>query len=495
MPLKVALLGLFHESNTFVPTLTTLADFSKGHWLKGDSIRNEYGNAHHEIGGMLEVMDQEKIIVVPVMFAEATPGGIISSEAYARLLKEMMDGLEAVLPVDGCLVVPHGAAVSESFSDMDGHWLSLVRHKLGEDTPIIGTLDPHANLSQLMVDSTNGLFAYKTNPHVDQRETGKEAGKMMAAILRGTFKPVQFLFNPPIVVSIEKQNTGSDPLKSLYADVEHLSKEKNLLSISILLGFPYADVREMGTSFLVISNNDSGSAFQVGRAAIQSILKRTDQFKPTFEDVGDMVSKIEKSNKPILMLDMGDNIGGGAPGNSIFLLKALEREKKCRFFICLYGPDLVRQSEEYSEGETFDLVIPDLPFQPEGYCCRVTLLKRRDGRFTETDPRHGGQVHFDMGKIAIVSTDGSGVIMVSTLRVPPFSLRQLTDFDIDIKAFDVIVAKGVNAPLAAYAQVCPTILQVNTPGVTQADLSRFVYKNRRRPLFPFEEIPPNAYEI
>jgi microcystin degradation protein MlrC len=68
----------------------------------------------------------------------------------------------------------------------------------------------------------------------------------------------------------------------------------------------------------------------------------------------------------------------------------------------------------------------------------------------------------------------------------PFSLGQLTSCGIDPKQFDVIVAKGVHAPVAAYEEVCPTMIRANTPGVTTADMTRLPFHQRRRPLFPFE---------
>ena len=77
--------------------------------------------------------------------------------------------------------------------------------------------------------------------------------------------------------------------------------------------------------------------------------------------------------------------------------------------------------------------------------------------------------------------------MLTSLRVPPYSLSQLTSFNINPTDFDVLIAKGVNAPIAAYKSICKAILQVNTPGVTQADMTQFTYQNRRKPLFPFEE--------
>ncbi len=111
-----------------------------------------------------------------------------------------------------------------------------------------------------------------------------------------------------------------------------------------------------------------------------------------------------------------------------------------------------------------------------------------DGRFAEKSPRHGGQVHYDMGITAIVQTVNGNTLMLMSNRIPPFSLQQLTTFDLEPENFDVVVAKGVIAPIAAYGPVCKTIFQVDTPGKTQVNMTNFPYKNRRKPLFPFEDI-------
>lgn len=481
-------MGITHESNTFVKENTTLHHFKKGHWMKGEALLNEYRPAFHEIGGMIEVLEQEDIEIVPVMYAEATPGGIVSSDAYNDLLQELLTGLNNSQPVDGCLVVPHGAGVSESFRDMDGHWLSLVREKVGYEIPVIGTLDPHGNISELMVESTDALIAYKTNPHIDQREIGRTAAKLMVDTLKKNLKPVQHLIQLPLAISIEQQFTGNEPCKSLYAFAQNLTKLEGILSISIMLGFPYADVEEMGSSIIVVTNNNLQLAISTGKKIEAYIIEHRNDFQGIKNNIVDLLPVIEKSAKPVLLLDMGDNVGGGSPGNSAYLLKVLEADGRYKSFICIYDPAAVMLAEKYKEGSTFDIVIGDLEDTSMSLKVAVTLLRLANGKFKETIPRHGGQVNFDMGRIALVSTSQGNIIMLTSLRVPPFSLNQLTSFMVIPQDFDVIVAKGVNAPIAAYAQVCPTIMQVNTPGVTGADMTRFDFINRRKPLFPFEEI-------
>ena len=144
-------------------------------------------------------------------------------------------------------------------------------------------------------------------------------------------------------------------------------------------------------------------------------------------------------------------------------------------------------AERQQPGQTFDLTIAGT-LGDRSASCRIeaTLLRLTDGAFEERHPRHGGEVRFQMGRTAVVSTARGSVLMLTSRRVMPFSLQQLTSHGINPADFQAIVAKGVNAPIAAYAPVCPTLIQVDTPGVTQADMTRFVYQHRRRPLFPFE---------
>ena len=488
MSLKVALLGIYHESNTFVPLPTTLSDFQKGHYLKGGAIRSEYQKAHHEIGGMLEVMDQEGIEVVPVLYAEATPGGTVSAEAYQLLLDDMMQELEKVLPVDGCLVVPHGAGVSEEFPDLDGHWLSLLRARVGESMPIMGTLDLHANVSPAMTSSTNALISYKQNPHIDQRQRGKEAARLLVQCLQAKIKPVQVLVQVPVAISIEQQFTDHEPCKSLYAYAEELSQPEEILSVSIQLGFPYADVEEVGMSVIVVSDNTPDKALATGKKLASYIVDHRNSFVGRKNDIPSSLARIKDSEKPVLLLDMGDNVGGGGPGNNTCILEALEADGRYRYFICIYDPQAVMEAGKHQAGDSFDLSMVGTGEQgTETHTLTVTLVQLTDGNFTEENPRHGGQVNFRMGDTAIVSTAQGSVLMLTSLRVLPFSLRQLTSSTIDPAHFDAIVAKGVNAPIAAYSPVCPTIIQVNTPGVTQADMTLFDFHHRRKPLFPFED--------
>jgi microcystin degradation protein MlrC len=127
---------------------------------------------------------------------------------------------------------------------------------------------------------------------------------------------------------------------------------------------------------------------------------------------------------------------------------------------------------------------------------RFTVVSLHEGRFEEPEARHGGASQFDMGPTAVLRTADGLLIMATSQRVFPVSLHQLTSCGIDPTQLRFIVAKGVNAPVTAYAQVCRELVRVDTIGSTSANMEHLAYADRRRPLFPFErdcEWSPHAY--
>ena len=151
--MRIGIISLLHESNTFIGQPTTLEDFRREALLTGESIVRQWQDSPHEIGGFLEGIRGAGAEPVPIFSAWAMPGGTVAAAAYDTMLNMLVEGLDRAGPLDGLLLAPHGAGVSENHRDMDGHWLSAVRDRVGAGVPLIATIDPHANLSQTMVDA------------------------------------------------------------------------------------------------------------------------------------------------------------------------------------------------------------------------------------------------------------------------------------------------------------------------------------------------------
>ncbi|HUG19428.1 MAG TPA: M81 family metallopeptidase [Planctomycetaceae bacterium] len=489
--MRVGIIGLLHESNTFLSRTTTFADFESVTLLTGNTICEQFARGLHELGGFVDGLASHSgtIETVPLLVARALPSGTVETACWNRLLEMMLDQLEAAGPLDGILVAPHGATVSEEFPDADGHWLSVIRRRVGPDVPLIGTIDPHANLSPQMLSACDALLAYRTNPHLDQRERGLEAAELMVRTLRKEIRPTMAAAFPPLAINIERQMTQEAPLSELskYADAQ--KQRPGMLSNSIVLGFPYADVPEMGSATIAVTDNDPELARKLADELAGQIWNRREELKGRMIDIETALDRCQELPGPVCLLDMGDNVGGGSAADGTFLAHALHRRKDLTSFVCLFDPDAVQKASAAGVGSTMKMSVggksDDLHGEPLTAEFRVRSL--HEGRFRETQVRHGGFSEFDQGPTAIVETESGLTIMLTSRRMVPFSLQQLLSCEIDPKKFQVIVAKGVNAPLAAYQEVCPHFLRVNTPGSTCADLHALEYRFRRWPLYPLEE--------
>jgi microcystin degradation protein MlrC len=409
----------------------------------------------------------------------------------------MLELLTHAQPLDGLLVAPHGATVSTSHPDADGYWLSAVRHQVGPDVPILGTLDAHANLSPAMIQACDGLVAYRTNPHLDQYARGVEAARLMVRTLRGEIRPVMAAAFPPLVINIERQRTEEDQWKSIFATRERASQQPRMLSASVLLGFPYADVPEMGAATIAVADQDSALAAHWATELGAALWNQRAQFLGRLLSVEQAIEQAREQDGPVCLLDMGDNVGGGAPGDGTLLIRPLHNPALPPALACLCDPEAVRQASLAGPGAVVRLAVGGKTDRRHGAPLEAdyTIVSLHNGTFQENQPRHGGFTHYDQGATAVLRS-GNVTLVVTSRRMPPFSLNQLTICGVDPRQFQFVVVKGVHAPQAAYQEVCRHFLRINTPGVTTADLIQLNYRHRRRPLFPFEDDTswtPTAY--
>ncbi len=488
---RVGIIGIYHESNTFIPSPTTLEIYKKSLLLIGEEVREKYSEAHHEISGFFQTLAKAGIEAVPIVLAHATPWGKVTDEALDTIWQIVADGLRAAGPLDGILAAPHGAGVNESRPDMDGWWLGEVRKLIGPSVPLIATMDPHVNLSPAMVSVCDALIAYRENPHLDQKARGIEAAELMVRTLRGEIRPVLAAAFPALAINIERQLTSAEPMLGVHRKLDSVRSMPGILSASIALGFPYADIHDMGSAFVVVADNQPGFARDQADRLGRWLIDNRELFRGEMISPEDALRRAATAPKPVGLLDMGDNVGGGAPGDSTVLARLCLESGVSRVFFHVPDPGSVAAAQAAGIGGRLRLKVGGkLPMTPaEPLELEVTVVSFHDGKYSESQPRHGGQTGGDMGPTVIVRSEEGFTIMLTSRRGGPIvSLQPMLVCGLKPDDFDILVIKGVHAPIGAYAEVCPTLIRVNTPGVTTADMESIPYLHRRKPLFPFEEI-------
>ena len=485
---RVGIASLMHESNTFYPVPTTREMFHNTCLVSGPEVISHWGEAHHEIGGMLEVLPALGLETVPLVTGTAMPSGPVQEEAYEGILEEILDRISSE-SLDGLLLALHGAMVAQHVRDADGRTASTIRRLVGPDLPIVMTLDLHANVSPLMIESVTATTIYRTYPHLDQRERGREAARILAATLEDGIRPVQFLVKPPVCISILAQATRQEPMAGLYRRMEGLIEQDGVVSASIAPGFAYADVEEMGPAFLVVTDGDRELARKEALGLARRAWELRDELTLLGTPIREAVEEAMGADAgPVTLLDVGDNVGGGSPADGTLILQEVIRTGSGPALVVLYDPAAVQACAASGVGtevllrvggKSDDLHGPPIPIQGRIRCLH-------DGTFVEDEPRHGGARFNNQGLTALVETREGHAVVLTSLRMAPMSLEQVLSLGIKPKSYRILVAKGAIAPVAAYEPVSSGMIYVDTPGITSANPAHFDYRHRPRPLYPFE---------
>lgn len=487
--MRIAALGFLHETNTFSPVPADYSQFLDGGILRGDEIVQNHKNAYSTMAGFLEASERYNFDLVPLLFATTGPIGTITKDAFDRIVTEMLDMLKTNGPWDGVLMANHGAGVSEEFPDVEGEVAARVRAIVGPDVPISQALDLHANLSQRSIDEVTATVFYRTNPHLDARPRAVECAEIIVRTIKGEIHPVQALETPPMVINILKQYTGEEPMASLMRDCDEVIARPGILSASVIHGYPYADVVELGASFLVVANGDRALARECARWLARRAWDRRAEFQGDAPSASEALQQaVAEPQGPVVLMDVGDNIGGGSSADSTILLAKAKRLGVRSYLQSLYDPEAVARCVAAGVGSTITLSVGAKTDRFHGSPVEVTGRVRRisDGQWEEHRPTHGGWRFYDGGTSVVLETTDDHTIVLTSKRVGNTSIEQMYQLGIRPEDKKVVVAKGVASPRPAYAPIASKIILVNTPGLTTADLSFFDYKHRRHPLFPFE---------
>jgi microcystin degradation protein MlrC len=484
--MRIAIAGFMHESNTFNPLLTDRTAFVAQSLTTGAALLDEWRDAHHEVGGFIEAARVEGFEPVPLLMAWATPAGPVADAVFDEITGQLGELLRDSR-VDGLLLALHGAMVTQSHLDADGEVLARLRHAVGPDLPIAVTLDLHGNLSQRLIDHCDLAVAYRTCPHIDQRECGRRAATLLVRRLRGEIRPCQALAKPPLLLNIMTHDTSLPPLRPFLESARALEKQPGILAASLLPGFAYADVPQMGPSVLVVSDGDPIRARQAADRLAEDLWQAREQFAVPLPNAATAVAQaIHADKRPVVLVDTGDNVGGGSAGDGTTLLRELLRQGAAQSVVCLYAPEEVRSCAAAGVDNEVSLVVGGKVDRLHGDPLPVTGRVRRlhDGDYIEPEVRHGGRRINHMGPTALVELPGHNLLVLTSLRHPPFSLGQLTCLGIRPQEQRILVVKAAIAYKAAYGPIAGMILAVDTPGLTAVNPQRFTYRHIRRPLYP-----------
>jgi microcystin degradation protein MlrC len=488
--MRIAIGGFMHESNTFALIPADLQRFHEGSLTYGPALVSVWREAHHEVGGFIEAAEKLEFDLVPIAMASATPSGPVTDEFFEHMCDVLLTGCRMAKP-EGVLLALHGAMVTPRYPAADAEVLRRLRAGVGPDIPIATTLDFHGNISPALADYANILIGYQTYPHIDQRQRGVLAAEILTRAVRKEVRPICHVAKPPMLMHLLGQDTAREPMVGLMAKARLAEARPGVLSVSLMAGFPYADVPDMGASVIVVTDGDKSLAATVADELAAAMWEVREQLNvPCPEPTEAVIRATSSSHTPVLLIDLGDNIGGGSAGDSTVLLAELLRQKARGFIAVLYAPLAVNAAKTVGVGEILETSVGGAIDRLHGNPVKIRGMVKSIhlGRWIEYEARHGGRRENDQGHTAVLDIGDDSLLVLNSLRTPPFSLGQLTSLGIDPKQARTIVVKAAVAYRAAYAPIAGEIIPVDTSGLTAINPTRFNYSHIRRPIFPLDQI-------
>ena len=495
MPVRIATGGIAQETNTFQRDPTTLADFHRpgyGEVVRGNEFL-DYAGTTTVYDGVIAAADARGVDLVPILYAHVKPGGRVDRTAFDALLAELLAGLEAALPVDGVLLVLHGAMALSDDDDGEGLQLAAVRALVGPDVPIVVTLDLHTNLSDAMMAHADAFVGYKTYPHIDEPETGRLATEILIRTIAGEVRPAMVHVLLPLIVPNQTMaTTWQSPLKCAIDRAREIEREPEVLAATVLGGFAFADVLFAGVSTIVVTDGDEALAQRYADelAAMLWATREAFTLHPVSPDDAVAAAMAGDPGSVYVLADIADSGGSGTAGDGATILRALiDAGARSAALAQIRDPEAVAACIAAGVGATVTLSVGGKRDDLHGPPVEVTGIVRsiHEGSFPLAGVMGVGQ-RASRGKTVVLEIDGPGGIelQLTEQRADPVDLQYFRAFGIEPTARRILVLKSAAHFRADYEPIATKVIEVDAPGISSPNLPIFPYQRLRRPIFPLD---------
>jgi microcystin degradation protein MlrC len=474
------------ETKTFAAAPTGWGGFQEYGIFRGDaSTRDPQGFGLYPLTlRQWLAVDGHELVESTTAFA--MPLGRTVREVYERLRDDILADLRAAHqagPVDGVVLILHGAMVADGYDDCEGDLIARVREIVGPAVPIGVELDLHCHYTALMQRSADVIVAYKEYPHTDALPRLREILDIVLDAAQGRVRPTTAVFDCKMV---GLWHTTREPMAGFVRRMQAVEQQPGVLSVSLGHGFPWADVPETGAKLWVATDNDPALAArlaeELGRE-FWSLREQTGTPTLTVAQALDQARAVQGG--PVVLADMADNAGGGAMSDSTFILREV----------------LAQGLGDVAIGGFWDLGAVHI-CSDAGVGARVDLRLGGKGGPTSGDPLDlsatvmavvddfgqpgliGGDDRMALGRSVWVRlADGIDIALISK-RSQVLSPELFTGLGIDLAGKKLIVVKSAQHFHAQFAPLAKAILYVSTPGTVNMDFAHLPYRVRSLDYWP-----------
>ena len=480
---RIVIAECIHEVCSFNPLPTRYDDFLVHRRERMFDYHREIGS---EVSGARGVFaEHPRIEVVPAFGARGiASGGTIPAADFARITEEFLSDLRAAGQIDAAYFALHGAMSAEGECDPEGHLLAEARKILGENIPIVVSLDLHGILTARMLQHADAVVPYHTYPHVDFLETGRRAAGILLRVLNGGAKPVTARVRIPALVRGDELITETGVFGELVRGAQAIEQGPNGLAAGLFIGNPFTDVPDLACYTVICTDNDPEQAEREAIRIATRFWECRARMQARLTPLADAILQAaEVRSGTVAMVDAADATSSGAPGDSNAILRELIASGyRGRALVPIVDPAAVAAA--FTAGvESRIRVAVGGAFDRRHTALEITATVQMlsDGRFQSES---FGQEWYS-GRTAVLKAD-SITLVVTSRPVHLFDRSLFYAHGLDPKRFDLVVVKSPHCQRRMYADWCAKLINVDAPGATSANLPTLGHTCCHRPIFPLD---------
>jgi len=469
--LSIVAAGLQCETNTFSPFVTGMQSFVEGGILRGDAVLSGQGPDHAAAQRWSSLARRDGYAFMPSVFALAHPSGPTVQSVYEGFRNEIAADLRAAGQVDVVLLYLHGAMVTTEGVSCEVDLVRHVRSIVGPDAVIGVELDPHCHLSRELVDEADAIVLMKQYPHDDFVERAEELYDICTAARRGEVHPRSAIFDCRMVGFYP---TTSEPMLGLIEAMREAERMPKILSVGLAHGFPWGDRAANGSRVLVVADDAPDLAETVAAQIGHAFYAFRQKLLPRLPSIDAALDAAQVGPGLCVLADMGDNPGGGAPGdNTALLRRMLDRGLRNAAIGGFWDPMVARLCLEAGIGATLDFRIGGKTGHASGDPLDVRGVVRN---YVEDHQQVGlGGSICPLGLSAWIEADGIDIV-VTSIRVQTFDPTLFTGLGVDLSTRNIVAVKSSQHFHSRFQPIAETILWVATPGALNMDFATIDYR-------------------
>jgi len=493
--MKIFAAGLATETNTFSPIPTGVEDF-----LVQRGAERARGQVSHPSLDLTAVWGEQATAhgddLVFSLNAWAEPAGVTTRAAYESLRDELLEDLQAAMPVDVVLLMLHGAMVAHGYENCEEDLVDRVRAIVGPAVVIGVELDLHCHMTPALIQSADIVVTFKEYPHVDINDRAHELFELARATKLGEIRPTTALFDCEMIGFYP---TSRQPLRGLVDEMIAMERARSgVLSLSFCHSFPFADLPKVGARMLAVTDNDPILAASIAREFGLRVhtLRREIGFDSISLPLEVALSKaLASPRKPVVVADQSDNVGAGGPGDATFALRwLLDHNAQHAALAIFYDPEVVRIAKKAGVGTRLPVrlggKLTSTSGSPIDMEVEVTAIREN---YMHARPQQSGEPLWSpLGDVAALRT-GTIDVIVASKRCQCYCPSIFAEHGIDISQKQLLIPKSTQHFYSAFSKIASEVIYMAGPGAAPTDPRQIPYRRLDLArMYPWSDKPLSA---